>query len=154
PRLLRPGLVSPSEIEAVIGKIAIGPASRCEQIPLDAESEEAAKAVVRSPGMLARHYAPSVPLECVPAEELSRLETLRREHRRIGWLSFGPAPSGSCGLSIIEMPTQPEGYAAHLYAALHSLESAGVERIIVSLPPDAEPWLAVRDRLQRASAPA
>ncbi len=154
PRLLRPGLVSPSEIEAVVGKIAVGPASTCEQIPLAPESEDAAKAVVRSPGMLARHYAPSVPLECVPAEDLSRLEALRREHRRIGWLSFGPAPSGSCGLSIIEMPTQPDGYAAHLYAALHSLESAGVERIVVSLPPDAEPWLAVRDRLQRASVPA
>ncbi|HVX61841.1 MAG TPA: L-threonylcarbamoyladenylate synthase, partial [Pirellulales bacterium] len=127
PRLLRPGLVSPSEIEAVIGKIAVGPASSCEQDPLDAESEDAAKAVVRSPGMLARHYAPSVPLECIPAEDLARLEALRREHRRIGWLCFGPAPAGACGLSIIEMPTQPDGYAAHLYAALHSLESAGVE---------------------------
>lgn len=154
PRLLRPGLVSPSEIEAVVGKIVVGPASGCEQNLSVAESETVAKQAVRSPGMLARHYAPRVPLECLPADDLARLEALRREHRRVGWLSFGPAPTDLCGLLVIEMPTQPDGYAAHLYAALHSLESADVERIVVSLPPDAEPWLAVRDRLQRASVPA
>ena len=51
------------------------------------------------------------------------------------------------------MPTDPAAYAAELYAALHVLDCAGVERIVVALPPSGEAWLAVRDRLSRASAP-
>ncbi|MCC6417578.1 MAG: hypothetical protein IT429_04950, partial [Gemmataceae bacterium] len=38
-----------------------------------------------------------------------------------------------------------------LYAALHTLDRAGVDRIVVSLPLDGPAWLAVRDRLRRAS---
>src|SRR5437773_596113 len=52
PRLLRPGLVTPAEIEAVIGPIyRLG------------EPVSAAVPVLRSPGMLAKHYAPRAPLE-------------------------------------------------------------------------------------------
>ncbi len=152
PRLLRPGLISPSEIEAVIGKIEIGAAAGT--LAPDEQDGEIASGALRSPGMLARHYAPRVPLECVPADDAARIETLRREHRRLGWLSLTPVPADSCGLFVIEMPSDPKAYAAELYAALHSLEAAGVERIIVTLPPAAEPWMAIRDRLQRASAPA
>src|SRR5205823_5995914 len=42
--------------------------------------------------------------------------------------------------------------APGLYAALHALDDKGLERIVVALPPDTAPWLAVRDRLRRASA--
>jgi L-threonylcarbamoyladenylate synthase len=50
------------------------------------------------------------------------------------------------------MPREPTPYAAQLYAVLHALDDAGVERIVVALPPDTEAWLAVRDRLRRAAA--
>ena len=49
------------------------------------------------------------------------------------------------------MPVDPAKYASQLYAALHTLDAAGVARIIVDMPPDEEAWLAVRDRLRRAS---
>lgn len=149
PRLLRPGLVSPSEIEAVVGKIVVGYTSG----PSTQDTAEAEEGLP-SPGMLARHYAPRVPLECVQADDVARIEALRHQHRRLGWMSFSPAPADSCGLFVVEMPSDPNAYAAQLYAALHSLEAAGVERIVVSLPPAAEPWMAIRDRLQRASVPA
>ena len=48
--------------------------------------------------------------------------------------------------------TEPAAYAAQLYAALHTLDDLGIERIVVDLPPDTEEWLAVRDRLRRAAA--
>ena len=51
------------------------------------------------------------------------------------------------------MPADPAGYAAQLYAALHALDDAGVDRIVVDLPPDGDEWLAVRDRLRRAANP-
>ena len=49
------------------------------------------------------------------------------------------------------MPLDAARYASQLYAALHTLDDAGVDRIIVDMPPDGEEWLAVRDRLRRAA---
>ena len=49
------------------------------------------------------------------------------------------------------MPSDPAAYAAQLYDALHRLDQAGVEHIVVTLPPASEEWLAVRDRLRRAA---
>ncbi len=50
------------------------------------------------------------------------------------------------------LPSDPAGYAAQLYAVLHELDAAGLDRILVTLPPDSDDWLAVRDRLRRAAA--
>lgn len=153
PRLLRPGLVSPAEIEAEIGPIA----GMERFAPGEAPSKEEELAEpLRSPGMLARHYAPRVPLECVPeGDDRVLVEQLCRDARRIGWLALGAVDSGTTsGALIIEMPSAPEAYAARLYAALHTLEAAQVERIIVTLPPAGDAWLAIRDRLSRASVPA
>src|SRR5205085_9568847 len=67
PRLLRPGLVSPAEIEEVVGPIVRLSASRVEdEKPLP------------SPGMLTRHYAPRAPLESVEDEGRARVEELLR----------------------------------------------------------------------------
>jgi L-threonylcarbamoyladenylate synthase len=49
------------------------------------------------------------------------------------------------------MPECPAGYAAQLYAVLHQLDDAGLDRLVVSLPPDTEAWAAIRDRLRRAA---
>ena len=58
PRLLRPGLVRPSEIERLIGPIA------CPELaPPDAAVDLAA--ALPSPGMQRRHYAPRAPMECI-----------------------------------------------------------------------------------------
>src|SRR5205807_4097353 len=54
PRLLRPGLITPSEIEAIVGPIEIASAASTAQ-----------RDPMPSPGMLARHYAPRAPLELV-----------------------------------------------------------------------------------------
>jgi L-threonylcarbamoyladenylate synthase len=142
PRLLRPGLVAPQEIEALIGPIARA-----------GFGAPGADAPLPSPGMLARHYAPQVPLECAADGGRERVAALSRAGRRVGWLTFGeptgPAPPG---VTVLVMPTDPADYAARLYAALHELDRRDVERIVVALPPGTEEWLAVRDRLRRAAA--
>jgi L-threonylcarbamoyladenylate synthase len=151
PRLLRPGLITPAEIEAAIGKIDAAEAAGSLEIGRDADPA----APLRSPGMMARHYAPRVPLECVAPGDRERIERLCREHRRLGWLKLGAEEiDDACGVFAIEMPREPAAYAAQLYAALHALEAANVERIIATLPPEGDAWLAIRDRLSRASVPA
>jgi L-threonylcarbamoyladenylate synthase len=140
PRLLRPGLVSRRDIEALIGPIELG-GNSSSVLP------------ARSPGTLARHYAPSVPFECVGGS-WQRVEELCLAGRRVGWLTIGPAPrDGLSGLFAVEMPPDPAGYGSQLYAALHSLEAIGLDLIVAELPPNDEAWLAVRDRLRRAATP-
>jgi L-threonylcarbamoyladenylate synthase len=141
PRLLRPGLVAPAAIEALVGTITRLPEVGDQDHPLP------------SPGMLARHYAPRARLECVADNGRGRAEALVQSGLRVGWLTFAePAGSTSAGLRMVVMPRNPAAYAAQFYAVLHGLDAAGVARIIVELPPDTEEWLAVRDRLRRASA--
>ena len=52
----------------------------------------------------------------------------------------------------VQMPADPEAYAARIYAVLHDLDARGVHTIAVeSLPENAE-WDALRDRLRRSAA--
>ena len=139
PRLLRPGLVTPAEIEAVIGPIRRPGGQASAAVP-----------VLRSPGLLAKHYAPRAPLELADGDGRARVEVMIREGRRVGWLTW-PGVGDVAGAVRVELPCDPAAYAAGLYAALHDLDAAGVERIVVARPPDDEAWLAVRDRLRRAA---
>jgi L-threonylcarbamoyladenylate synthase len=143
PRLLRPGLVSPGEIEAVLGGLARpGLLAVTTGQPLP------------SPGMLGRHYAPRAVLECVEGCGRDRVRDLQGKGVRVGWLAFGGEPEvPGPGLQRVTMPRDPRGYAAELYAVLHTLDAAGVDWIIAELPPDTDAWLAVRDRLRRAGTP-
>lgn len=136
PRLLRPGLVTQAQIEAVVGRIDVGPAS---------------DSPARSPGLQERHYAPRTPLECV-GDGSARVAALRRQGLRVGWLVWGSEPAESSPDLIVErLPADPQGYAAGLYAALHRLDRADVGRIIVDLPPAGDAWEAAQDRLRRAA---
>ncbi|HXG23298.1 MAG TPA: L-threonylcarbamoyladenylate synthase [Chthonomonadales bacterium] len=141
--LLRPGLITPSQIEEVIGPIVLARGAR------DREGT-----ALRSPGMLPRHYAPRAPLECALDSGRSRVQKLCRQGKKVGWIAFGAEDAEELpNLITVEMPTDPRAYSKRLYAVLHALDEAGVEQIVVALPPDTEEWLAVRDRLRRASSP-
>jgi L-threonylcarbamoyladenylate synthase len=143
PRLLRPGLVTPGEIEAIIGPIRVS-----------SEKTTESRMPMPSPGMLARHYAPRALLECAADDGWERVEALLRSGVSVGWLTFDLAPDQvRPGLFTTVMPRDAVAYASQLYAVLHRLDDAGAERIVVILPPDTEEWLAVRDRLGRAAAP-
>jgi L-threonylcarbamoyladenylate synthase len=143
PRLLRPGPIGIAELEAVIG-----PLSRVPSLTVAAQHDPQP---LPSPGMMPRHYAPRTPLECVKAgREAERLVSLLSENRRVGWVAFVNPGTTPPGILVRVPPSDPTGYAAQLYAVLHELDAAGLDRILVTLPPDNDDWLAVRDRLRRA----
>jgi L-threonylcarbamoyladenylate synthase len=143
PQLLRPGLIAPGEIAAIIGPIE----QRIEQPVAD-------PAPLPAPGMMARHYAPRAPLELADDGGRRIVEAHCRAHRSVAWLTFEEVPPNLPQQAMrIVMPRDPALYASSLYAVLHTCDDAGVERIVVALPPDTEDWLAVRDRLRRAAAP-
>jgi L-threonylcarbamoyladenylate synthase len=137
-QLLRPGLVSPGQIEGLIGLIARA-------------SSEDQGAASKSPGLLGRHYAPKTPLELVTGDSGAYVRRLRDSGMRVGWVTLAGTDVVVSGVKSVVLPGDPEGYAAQLYAVLHELDAVGLERIVVTLPPQAEGWLAVHDRLRRAA---
>ncbi len=148
PRLLRPGPVPPSAIAAVIGTVATEVATQT------AVADEP----VRSPGTLGRHYAPATPMECVADGSPARVRDLVGEGKRIAWVCLAPLADHANlvhpNLVTVKMPVDPADYAAQMYDVLHRLDQSQLDRIVVELPPDSESWLAIRDRLLRASGRA
>ncbi len=143
PRVLRPGLISPSELGSVIGPVA-APAitTIVEQGP------------ERSPGTSIRHYAPRAILECYSdvRKAMARTIELAESGQQVRWLRHSDADAGRPLVAIVQMPASAAQYAAQLYHALHDADASGAQFVIVDLPPDGEAWLAVRDRLRRAAA--
>ena len=132
PRLLRPGVVSRAEIEALIGPVELaGRVENGESVPHP------------SPGMHRRHYSPVTPLVLVATGAPSS--------RRAGACTCGAsAPPGLRRRS--KCPAIPRRYAAVLYDTLHREDVAGWDWIAVEEPPETPEWAAVADRLWRAAA--
>jgi L-threonylcarbamoyladenylate synthase len=131
PRLLRPGALGLRQIRDVTGPIALPSAVA------DGELRP-------SPGMSRRHYAPRAFLVLV--DEIDEID----EAGKAGVLTYEGCEADGAAVEVLS--ADPREYAADLYAALHRLDDAGVERIIVRNPPASEEWLAIRDRLSRAAA--
>lgn len=157
--VLRLGLLSPSRVSELLGApVCVARGAGVVSAPPAAApggSTEPA-AAERSPGRMSRHYAPRARLE-QRADAALRVGALLAAGRRVGWLTFGveaaPWPPDVSRLRRIVMPADAGAYSARLYAALHELDGDGVEYIIVDEPPAEDAWLAIRDRLERASRP-
>jgi L-threonylcarbamoyladenylate synthase len=137
PTLLRPGSITRLALEQVLGTPVAEPGG-------DAP---------RAPGRLERHYAPRTPLEVVPVDRLgSRLAALF--HLRVAVLAPAAVLQTLRAQPAVQIAASEDAvaYSRELYANLHELDQAGVERIVVSAPPDGGEWTAVNDRLRRAQA--
>lgn len=135
-RLLRPGGVPVAAIEEFLG--------RHVQLPL-----EFAGSVPRVSGSLTSHYAARAPTEVVAADRL--VARALAGGGAVAVLALRPAPAGYVG-HWIQLAGEPVAYGRELYAALRELDAAEPALILVEAVPSGAAWLAVRDRLTRASA--
>lgn len=152
PRVLRPGMVHSEALLAVLGR---------RGLELGGGSPSHSHPVLRSPGMLKRHYAPKARLLILKWADDADL----RQQLSAATSSFGVAltvchviahtkvPSGGFG-RISVLPHEPAAYARSLYAELHRSDSEAAAFIVVEAPPASEEWRAISDRLARASASA
>ena len=130
PILLRPGGVPREMIETRIGRLSA------------AGAEEESGALPKSPGRLASHYAPSVPVR-LDAHAARTGEAL---------LTFGPdLRSGDTVLNLSETGDLMEA-AANLFTMLRALDRDGIAGIAVAPVPDRGLGEAINDRLRRAAA--
>jgi L-threonylcarbamoyladenylate synthase len=143
PALLRPGTISRSILEAVVG-------------PLDVRAEPGGPAARPSPGMIERHYSPRAAVMLLRADQhepwREAVDAANARGARIGALLLGDVEAGI--EEAIAMPRDPAGYARRLYAALHHLDDRGCDLILVHEVPDEPEWAGIRDRLARAAAKA
>ncbi len=136
PVLLRPGMVTSAQIEAV-----------CQQ-PLRERDE----ATPRASGTLESHYAPRAKVRLMDAQPLqTALDLLGPDARHIAVYARTPIKAAR-GVSVRRMPLDATRSAQELFAVLRELDATGVRLIWVETPPTDAAWDGVRDRLTRAAA--
>jgi L-threonylcarbamoyladenylate synthase len=129
PALLRPGGVTAEELSDAIGPLAAATA--------------ADRDAPKSPGTLASHYAPELPL---------RLDT-RDVQPREALLAFGACPiTGAAAVENLSPSGDLVEAAANLFAMLRALDGPGLAGIAVMPIPDRGLGRAINDRLRRAAA--
>jgi L-threonylcarbamoyladenylate synthase len=133
-RLMRPGFITRTQLERVIGALATeGP-------------------VPRAPGDRAQHYAPSTPLEIVASDDLeARASEIVAREEKVAVLAMRPPLETQRHMTWINAGKKPDVYAHNLYNHLRTLDRTGCVKIFVQSLPQDEKWAAVLDRLQRAS---
>jgi L-threonylcarbamoyladenylate synthase len=127
PIVLRPGAIQRVAIAGVLGR------------PVAIAGSDPAHP--KSPGMLARHYAPATPVR-LNAQDVSCGEALLAFGDPIS--HAGPAINLSAGADLAEA-------AAGLFAALRALDRLGATRIAAMPIPEEGLGEAINDRLRRAA---
>ena len=136
PVLLRPGMLTPAQIEAACGQ------------PLR-ERDEAAP---RASGTLESHYAPRAKVRLMSGEQIqAALDVLGQDAKHIAVYT---RTTQRAARAVVQrrMPADAAACAQELFAVLRELDATGVKLIWVEAPPEGSEWDGVRDRLQRAAA--
>ncbi len=132
--LLRPGSITRSQLEQVVGQLASG------------------GPVPRASGDRRLHYAPATPLAIVSSDDLEKYAgEFDARQEKVAVLAMRPPVQTQRFMTWINAGKKPTVYAHNLYNNLRTLDSAGCARILVQELPDDERWSAILDRLQRAS---
>lgn len=142
PQLLRRGMIHEQALVAVTGSLA-----------LDASH---GSGVLKSPGLLRKHYSPRARL--VVASWRDRLELEAQT------ASFKVPRPGICVIAhtripptadfgrVSVIPHDAEAFARAIYAELHQCDEAGAELIVVEALPETPEWRPVADRLDQAAS--
>jgi L-threonylcarbamoyladenylate synthase len=145
PVLLRPGGVPVEELEALIGPIQRGTPYATVHAAVHAGAHAAVG--LRSPGLMASHYAPALPVR-LNATSVTPDEAL---------LAFGPPLPGAACQFQLSLAADTTEAASRLFEGLRWLDAegarVGASGIAVMPVCSVGLGLAIADRLQRAAAP-
>ena len=141
PQILRPGLITADEIEAVIGGVDRQPSPQTEA------SNGSESSAALSPGTSLRHYSPNTPLMW---GDVDFAKNIVATGAKVAYMHHSPANEDD-SLTFYKMSADPKGYATNLYSALHALDDGRFTNIVVEPLGEGEIWDAIRDRLNRAT---
>jgi L-threonylcarbamoyladenylate synthase len=144
-RILRPGMILSTDIEAVTG------------VPVESMTSQTAQAKtqIRVPGALPSHYAPQTPLILLPPSLLIAgvEKLLKQQPKQLAVLAFQPDSANQAQVAWHQAASEPNAYARELYWQLRRLDALKAEWIVVEQPPDEAQWSGIIDRLRRAARP-
>ena len=134
--LLRPGGIGVADLTRVLGRA-----------PIAADRD-----APRASGTLAAHYAPKTPASLLPADVLrAELTQLIARDEVVAVLARTLDPPDDFDGAWIKGAREPSGYAHDLYAHLRALDAADADTLLIEDVPSDAAWLAIRDRLTRAT---
>ncbi len=140
-RILRPGGITGPELEMALD-MPVNLASTANLYP-------------RASGLLPAHYAPITPLRMYPAEQIwQQASTLTAQDLRILIMTWSNTEQLQFSNQLIEhcsMAADPVIYGKQLYAKLRHFDQGAFDYLLIESPPNDPSWLAIADRLQRAS---
>ncbi len=137
PRLLRPGPIAIEQISELLGETVITDKNNAPRVS----------------GSLPVHYAPQTPMQIISSDEIEKkLPQLQKQYTNIVVMSCKPYKTSMLHITWQVMPENPKNYGQLLYAQLRNLDNLAFDLIVVEEPPDDNHWLAIKDRLIRASA--
>ena len=143
PAILRPGAVTPQDLEPLLGRVVMGRARREDR---------------RSPGTRHRHYSPRARVRLVEVndhEAISRrLDECSREGKKVAVVLAGTGfvYAGKACPIVRPMPPALREYARRLFAVLRELDDLAVDEILVEKIAEEGIGVAIMDRLRRAAA--
>ena len=146
PRLLRPGGVTPEELQEVLGDLVIDRAVTA-QIDKDA--------VVKAPGMKYKHYAPDCDVVIVSGSREKAAEYIRAHYEpgdRVLCFQEELELYEGCDPLAYGREDAVETLSAGLFAALRELDETGVARVYARCPVGGGVAYAVQNRLKKAAA--
>jgi len=143
PVLLRPGVLTPAQLEAACGEAVLG----------KDEFEDAIGDAPRASGTLEAHYAPDAKVRLMDASPIqTALDLLGADAAHIAVYARSIVRIKSDKVLYRRMPDDALATAQQLFAVLRDFDAKGVKLIWVENPPPATEWDGVRDRLGRAAA--
>lgn len=140
PQVLRPGGVSLSALSDTLKQdISLGNGADYPRVS----------------GSLERHYSPLTPLKLRNFSELSEIISVEKNNRQNnGFLIHSEGlikKATEKNLAFRSISTNYDMYSKSLYDLLHSLDKMSLDSIFIEKPPANSEWIAVADRLKRAS---
>ncbi len=144
-RVLRPGFVTPEQLGTVAEHVIVDPAVLAQIAP---------DAVVRSPGMKYKHYAPKAAVTLVQGDQAAFIRFMR-QHTGSGVTALvfdsDTEACAAAGISCRAYGDTDEARAAAFFAALRDADAAGIAHLYVRAPRTDGVGLAVYNRLIRAA---
>lgn len=139
PVIRRSGAITSLEISTVLGT----------QVTLDTSVNHS----VRTSGSHESHYAPITTLRMLAYDDLlAAAILLQRQNKLFSSLSFKPKPKEiNSDVYWQQVSRAPKQYAHDLYANLRIHDNLNNSVILIERPPQDDTWLAILDRLTRAS---
>jgi L-threonylcarbamoyladenylate synthase len=138
-----------------LGAVGLSPLRRVACVPIETVRTNQTEERMASPGMDPRHYAPRAKLCLVDSARaaLDLADDWASKGGLVGVVACGELGPRHAEPNVLvrSLGGDPVSYARNLYATMHDLDDLGVVAIVVQRVPEDEGWLAIADRLNRAS---